>query len=186
MIWVQGCTLACPGCWNEDTHVHSFEGYETTDNVVWSIPPDVEGVTISGGEPMQQAPDLLVLLRKIRQRYPTMSIGMFTGYSQVELERGEFSWLDMDGSWIPGNVSLWNRIKDQLDFAVMGRFNQQLQTRSLPMRSSTNQRLVLLTSFYQESDFTVPEVEITISAKGNLVCITGFPTKPKALQELCV
>jgi pyruvate-formate lyase-activating enzyme len=48
----------------------------------------LEGPTFSGGEPMQQAEGLLKLMREIRRTAPTVSLGMFTGYTEGELASG--------------------------------------------------------------------------------------------------
>ncbi|MBC8164702.1 MAG: 4Fe-4S cluster-binding domain-containing protein, partial [Bryobacteraceae bacterium] len=42
----------------------------------------LEGVTFSGGEPMQQAEALLRLMNEIRQAGPSVSFGMFSGYTE--------------------------------------------------------------------------------------------------------
>src|ERR1035438_1848400 len=84
VVFVQGCNLGCPGCWN--SWGHTFRGTElAVETVVAEVvirhrqySPD--GVTFSGGEPMQQADDLAALLDGLRSALPTLSIGMFTGY----------------------------------------------------------------------------------------------------------
>ena len=60
VVFFQGCTLACPGCFNPGTH--PFAGTEISvlalaERVVRAYREyKLEGVTFSGGEPMQQAP----------------------------------------------------------------------------------------------------------------------------------
>jgi anaerobic ribonucleoside-triphosphate reductase activating protein len=131
-----------------------------------------EGITLSGGEPMQQAEDLAQLVQGLRSALPTLSFGMFTGYSEKELETGEYftrRGVDQDR-----RRALWRSIRDQLDFAVMGRYNR-LQPSHAPMRTSANQALRLFSSRYSESEFGEQTVEITIAADG-LTRTTGFPT----------
>lgn len=48
----------------------------------------IEVVTFSGGEPMQQANSLLVLTQTLRRQAPELSFGMFSGYTEGELEPG--------------------------------------------------------------------------------------------------
>jgi len=77
-----------------------------------------DGVTFSGGEPMQQAEDLDMLLQGLRSALPRLSVGMFTGYSEKELETGHYftkRGVDQDQRRV-----LWRSIRSQLDFAVMG------------------------------------------------------------------
>jgi anaerobic ribonucleoside-triphosphate reductase activating protein len=121
---------------------------------------------------MQQAGDLAELLQDLRTALPTLSLGMFTGYSEKELETGRYftrHGLDQDR-----RRTLWRSIRGQLDFAVMGRFNR-LQPSHAPMRTSANQVLRLFSGRYSESDFGEQTVEITIAANG-FTHTTGFPT----------
>jgi len=79
VVFVQGCNLGCPGCWN--LWGHPFRG---TEFAVETILAEVvnrhrqyslDGVTFSGGEPMQQADDLAKLLQGLRSAVPTLSVG---------------------------------------------------------------------------------------------------------------
>jgi anaerobic ribonucleoside-triphosphate reductase activating protein len=177
VIWFQGCSLGCKGCWNQETH--SFDAikdvpvYELVDWVVNN--PHIEGVTFSGGEPMQQAPWLFVLMTEIRRVRPELSFGMYTGYHQKELESGKFKWKALhDMDWKPGSPQLWEQIKAMMDFAIMGRYNQALQTTEKPLCGSTNQEVVFFTDRYSLKDIPGQEVEMIIDEEG-LVQITGFP-----------
>ena len=121
---------------------------------------------------MQQADDLAELLQELRSALPRLSVGMFTGYSEEELETGRYftrRGVDQDQ-----HLALWRSIRSQLDFAVMGRYDR-LQPSDAPMRTSANQALRLFSARHTEMDFSVQTVEITIAADG-LTRITGFPT----------
>jgi len=176
VLFVQGCNLECPRCWNSRTH--AFHG---TEFAVETILAEVvnrhgqyslDGVTFSGGEPMQQADDLAALLEGLRSALPTLSIGMFTGYSEEELETGRY--FTRHGVERDQRVALWRSIRGHLDFAVMGRYDR-LQPSDAPMRTSANQVLRLFSARHTELDFSVQTVEITIAADG-LTRTTGFPT----------
>ena len=62
VVFFQGCTLACRGCFSPDTHL--FTGTEISapapaERVVRAYNEyKLEGVTFSGGEPMQHAAGL--------------------------------------------------------------------------------------------------------------------------------
>src|SRR5215469_8712506 len=133
----------------------------------------IEGVTFSGGEPMQQATALSALLRVIRSQAPKLSFGMFSGYTEDELTEGRYwTW---DRRMSPKRKrGLWEEIQAQLDFAVLGRFNR-LQPGSAPFRTSRNQVLRLFSSRYVRSDFSEQSVEVTIRDGGRAE-VTGFPT----------
>lgn len=190
VVWTQGCHgMNCPGCWNKETHPHGVgKEVDVVDLYIWlSNLTNIEGVTFSGGEPIQQAPSIAYLLSLIRAGRPDLSIGMYSGYSIKELEQGKFVWWDPDSdTFIDGDKALWKRIRNNLDFIVAGRFNKLLRVYDKPMCSSSNQTLELFSSFYKLSDFELPSIEITISPDGSLINVTGFPTQPDSLKEgLC-
>lgn len=161
VIWVQGCSLRCPECWNPQTH-NSREGFqcEVPEVVEWlsklGRENSIEGLTISGGEPMEQAPAVLELLHQLKAATPALTVGLFSGYSEREL-------LSTD----------WLAIRSHLDFAVLGRYNPR-RPGTNAMVSSTNQTLHLYTSRYSTVDFAEQSVEIQIDDTG-LTQITGFP-----------
>ena len=94
VVFVQGCTLDCPSCWNKLSH--AFHGTELAIEEIQAELANYhgeysfDGVTLSGGEPMQQAEELSKLVQGLRSALPTLSFGMFTGYSEKELETGRY------------------------------------------------------------------------------------------------
>lgn len=69
VVWFQGCTLDCPGCFNPETH-NPEGGYETDIDFLFqgiiSSKNPIKGVSLSGGEPFQKPKALLYLLKLIR------------------------------------------------------------------------------------------------------------------------
>lgn len=63
VVWVQGCRLQCPGCFNQGSH-DSSAGRDVDPirlaNSINDLP--VRGVTLSGGEPLQQPKPLAEFL----------------------------------------------------------------------------------------------------------------------------
>src|SRR5712692_4377208 len=176
VIYFQGCSLQCAGCWNPDTH--KFRGIERTVTEVAqrfeeaSRLQRLQGATFSGGEPMQQAQALLELMKEIRQAAPAASFGMFTGYTENELAAGRY--VTRLRATLEQKCKLWQTVRGLLvDFAVMGRYDQT-QPMMEPLRTSRNQELVLFSSRYQEGDFGPQLVEISIEGSGKSV-LTGFP-----------
>jgi anaerobic ribonucleoside-triphosphate reductase activating protein len=186
VVWAQGCGLKCPGCWNSETH--SFEAgrvWKAKDLAEYLLGlKDIEGVTFSGGEPMHQAAGLSMLTGRLKTERPNFSIGMYTGYTAEELDKG---WYDVlsgltlhccpertNYEWSKTCKSRWISIRSCLDFAVMGRFVQNQRETSRPLCSSRNQKLYLLSERYRIEDFRPQEAEVTITDE--TVSITGFPT----------
>ena len=176
VIYFQGCTLGCRECWNPKTH--RFSGAERSiaeisDSVVLAHDArPLDGVTFSGGEPMQQANALLALIEVLHARIPGLSFGMYSGYSERELACGLY-WCRAELSQ-DAKQRIWRKIKDHLDFGVLGRY-VAARPSALPLRSSSNQKLALFSKRYRKEDFDVQEVEVQIDAQG-AIQITGFPT----------
>jgi len=88
VIWFQGCSLGCPGCFNPATH-DPRGGYESdTESLaaeILAMSDQVEGVSISGGEPFQQPAALLDLLIRLADSH--LSRLVFTGYTLPEIDR---------------------------------------------------------------------------------------------------
>jgi anaerobic ribonucleoside-triphosphate reductase activating protein len=175
VLWFQGCTLSCSGCWNPASH--PFEGVSPTggNDIIQRVialyqSGEIEGLTFSGGEPMQQASSLLQLIERSREAgASSLSFGMFSGYSLHELEQGRFFTFED----CPDKIATWKLIRPHLDFAVMGRYNRHAPV-TFPLRSSGNQSLKLFTTRYQQSDFGEPIVEVSIGQDG-ATTVTGFP-----------
>ena len=175
VVYCQGCNLGCVSCWNPATHAFTGLSRETQD-VAQQVAAAhqthfIEGVTFSGGEPMQQALELLEVIRLLKRARPEISIGMYSGYTERELDRGRF--------WTRYGIAqearrwIWEDIKQHLDFAVLGRFVASRPS-TLPMRTSANQALRLFSGRYREEHFKPLEFEVNIESAG-LVQITGFP-----------
>lgn len=79
-IWMQGCSIRCPGCISSDTWAKKAPNTTVDDLLVhvglWL--KECDGVTISGGEPFEQSPALELLLRGIR-KLTTANILVYSG-----------------------------------------------------------------------------------------------------------
>jgi anaerobic ribonucleoside-triphosphate reductase activating protein len=176
VLFVQGCRIGCRNCWNVLTHPDSGAEFSVQELADWILrlwcDRRINGVTLSGGEPMHQVAELCELIEGVKTDAPGISIGMFSGYYERELENGCY--------WTRSRLSsgdrshLWQRLQLSLDFGVLGRYVPALATLE-PLRTSSNQSLRLFTPRYTQADFTAPEVEVTLGADG-FVQITGFPT----------
>jgi anaerobic ribonucleoside-triphosphate reductase activating protein len=174
VLWLQGCSLGCPSCWNQAGQPFTgtpTDGQEIVERVLALQQAGmIEGLTFSGGEPMQQAPSLLGLIERLRDSGGMdLSFGMFTGYMVTELEQGRYSIFEGRGD----KALIWRAIRRHLDFAVMGRYNANAPA-NLPLRTSRNQRLHVFSGRYRESDFGEQIVEISIAESGG-GSVTGFP-----------
>lgn len=131
VVWLQGCLHACPGCHNTNTHDIGAGSLVAISDIVSQIKHDPiqTGLTISGGEPLLQAKEVLELLRQLRPF--TKSIWLYTGYTFEELTN-ETNPL----------YETYMRILGYLDVLVDGRFVLAKRDISLLFRGSSNQRLI--------------------------------------------
>ena len=179
VVFLQGCSLACPGCQNPETHRPDRGEFMTSVELAdWTLTREgITGVTFSGGEPLEQLEDGLDLtIGMVRYHRPAFSIGIFTGYTQQELGAGNFQWTPADSLRAPNyrKAESWAWLTTKIDWAVMGRYNQS-QPCAEPMRSSRNQELIHFSGRDAGETFPPQVLELIISPDGKLAQITGFP-----------
>lgn len=174
VIWVQGCSLNCPGCYNPETHSTDGGSLISIDELYSQIVSltKIEGITISGGEPLEQAAALGEFLKKIRAS-TKLSLILFTGYEWREIE----SIISNNGSTGKNRLSRdSNAVKlilDTVDVVIAGRFILSKRLRK-NLRGSSNKTFHFLTPRYSMKDFeNIPESEIVITSSGELV-ISGI------------
>lgn len=130
-IFVQGCSHCCPGCHNPETH-DPLGGREVNlDQLIDLIPGSnnsIDGVTISGGEPFEQAASTAALAAVIVQR--GLDLVIYSGYTFEELLAKSLS--DPDTRFLLEAGRL----------LVDGPFILGEKDLTLPYRGSRNQRLI--------------------------------------------
>jgi anaerobic ribonucleoside-triphosphate reductase activating protein len=166
-IWVQGCSLKCPGCFNPQTHDPNGGYYQTISSLIHEIKTywnkkRIRGVTITGGEPLQQIDSLTRLLQEIKAIGDIGTI-VLTGYNESELQS------------IPG----FNRLKQFIDVLISGRFLYEKKLQK-EIRGSANKEFLFYSSFYRHEEFeTIPPLEVFTDSEGS-ISITGI--KPEILE----
>ena len=137
VIWVQGCTIGCRGCYSASTHPHEASSLHRPSEIAeWlqSI-PDIEGVTFSGGEPFEQAAAVVKTINSIRENMGSdFSVFVYTGY-EIEFLR-------------KSNDKNVHDLLDAVDILSAGPFDNKLRDETLLWRGSSNQSLHFLSSRY--------------------------------------
>ena len=84
VIWVQGCRLNCKGCFNPETHSYDGGRNVDIDQIVSELNSNclIDGITISGGEPLDYTIELKALLKLLR---PSLTSIIYTGYTINEI-----------------------------------------------------------------------------------------------------
>ncbi|MCT7973423.1 4Fe-4S single cluster domain-containing protein [Laspinema olomoucense] len=132
VLWVQGCPFACPGCIvPESWDARGGETVTIEELAHWILAqPNIEGITLSGGEPMMQANALSQLIDTLHQQRD-LGVMCYTGYRLETLQQ--------QGS------DAQRQLLQRIDLLVDGQYRQE-EHDNLLWRGSRNQRLWLLTS----------------------------------------
>lgn len=174
-LWVQGCSLRCPGCCNP-------EMFKADGGASWSIAElvaraaaakarGVEGISVLGGEPFEQAAGLGELARAVKAIGLTVMV--YSGFALEELRARA----DRAGALA------------SIDLLVDGRYDRTQPEPPPPLGrrwiGSTNQRMHFLTSAYRPDDpqmHAANTVELHWS-RGRLL-VNGWPAGADALKLL--
>jgi anaerobic ribonucleoside-triphosphate reductase activating protein len=109
-VWVQGCPLACPGCIARDTWdpAGGREVAVADLTAIWqaAVNDGADGLTVSGGEPLEQAPALAAFLRAAdrvrRWADRELDFLVYTGYELDELTAPALEALEFADAVITG------------------------------------------------------------------------------------
>ena len=157
VLWLQGCTLACKGCWNQQfwSSAGGHE-YDIEELITQILQANVEGITLLGGEPMQQADPVLKLIQRVKDH--DLTVFLYTGYTEKEFD-----------------VTM-KQCAELSDILIAGRYIESKRNTYLRWRGSSNQIIQFPTGIYCDEDlFEVREVEVHIS--GGNAEVYGYPTE---------
>lgn len=159
VVWSQGCALACPGCFNPETHDGDGGATRTVGDLVAEAlaEKDIEGVTLTGGEPLEQPEAVAAFCAGVRGR---LGVIVLTGFSRAEIE---------------ADPALAPAVADA-DLVIAGRYNERLRVAS-GLRGSANKEYWDRTGRYAPDELGgVPDMEVHIGADG-MVTVTGIAGK---------
>ena len=126
-VFVQGCPHRCPECHNPHTHPREGGNLYHHEELLADIArnPLLQGVTISGGEPLAQARELIPFAEGVRGMGKNLWI--YTGYIWESLLH------------ISEDVRL---LIETADILVDGSYIQSASAPGLIFRGSSNQRII--------------------------------------------
>jgi anaerobic ribonucleoside-triphosphate reductase activating protein len=166
VVWFQGCSLGCPGCFNPTTHDAAAGRPIALDELIAELTRaadagGIEGLSLSGGEPLQQPEAAGVLLDAARGL--GLSTLAFSGYTLDEIRA------------LPGGPDVLAR----LDVLIDGRYVAR-ERLAIGLRGSANQQIRLLTERYARADVeATPVAEIRIAPTGEVILTGVDPLKLK-------
>lgn len=155
-IWVQGCSIQCPGCANQAYLPHEKRVLLSVERILAHLrsrKKKIDGITILGGEPTEQPKPVGNLLHGVKSL--GLSTVVFTGRLYEDLK----------------NDSRYSKILNYTDLLIDGPFIIDEIDCNLQWRGSKNQRLVFKSNYWKsiEFEFNKPNGEIILSRMGNLL-----------------
>ncbi len=142
-IFVSGCTHKCKGCFNEayqDFRYGKVWTGETSKQLIGYLNnPLVDGLTILGGEPMQNL-ELIDILHEVKKEV-NKNIWIYSGYTfeQILADRKKLDLLK------------------ECDVLVDGLFVEELLDLKLRFRGSSNQRLIDIKNSLERGEIVLYE-----------------------------
>lgn len=153
-IYVQGCPHDCPGCHNPQTHEFG-KGHELSPERILKLLDDSPlntGVTLTGGEPMCQAAELIPFARKVREQ--GMSLWVYSGYTYEQL-MGDAPMSATVAEHI--DLPAAQELLGLCDVLVDGRFVKARSSYDAKWRGSTNQRVIDLKKTREAGELVLVE-----------------------------
>lgn len=166
-VWVQHCSIGCPGCSSVHTHDrHQGHLLTPTQIIDWLGRQHhrFDGLTISGGEPSEQAEGVIALIKAYREAYEG-DVLCFTGLP-----------------WRLLNARYSNFI-DNCDIVIAGPYIESLP--ALPLRGSSNQTIHLLTElahtrYHDINTWSVCDSQVAFNEKQ--IITVGIPNLAEQTQ----
>lgn len=165
-VWFQGCSIRCAGCVSRDTWpaTQTDQLVPVDDVVRWLVraaQEGIEGITLTGGEPLDQDTGLLALLVAVhaRRELRHVDVLLYSGFSNARLQARH------------------GRVLELVDAVMSGPYVEALPT-ELPWRGSSNQRLDLLTDRARRR-FGTPGADrrLQVSGDDGTLWVTGIPRR---------
>ena len=126
-LFVQGCPIHCPGCFNQETwDFTSGKPFKASvaNDIFNSVNEHIAGMSILGGEPLaaRNGGTVTLLVTQFKKQFPEKTIWLWTGYD-------------------------WNIVKDlqimrYIDVCVAGPFDVTKRDLSLKWCGSSNQQVI--------------------------------------------
>ncbi len=192
VVWTQGCSLKCPGCFNPASH--AFGGGSSVSVLelaarIRAQGRQIEGVTISGGEPLLQWAAVTELLRQIKTS-TELSVLLLTGFTWEEVLAMPTATAGVTATaavtagvtatatrpaetGVPGLSVPPAGLLGCVDVLIAGRYDRRRHL-AHGLRGSDNKTVHLLTDRYSADDLDhVPSSEAIVEPDGQVV-VTGM------------
>ncbi|MEW6265607.1 MAG: 4Fe-4S single cluster domain-containing protein [Thermodesulfobacteriota bacterium] len=157
-LWVAGCDRKCPGCLSPEMQPFSsgrLIEIGALARKLLSVGHPLTGLTVSGGEPFDQAGALLDLLDRLKPTRPDWDVLVYTGYTRPEIE----------------SVSeTGRRLLSHIDILIDGPYRAEIPGRH-PLAGSGNQEIIYLSPLGESrrqlmDDFPAGRFDLGLGPRG--------------------
>ena len=128
-IFVTGCSLKCKNCFNKDYQDPNYGNLWIEENTLQIVnylkKDEISGLTILGGEPFENAIDLIEIIKKIKEQIDK-PIWIYSGYIYEILIKDP----------------IHKKLLEEVDVLVDGPFIDSLKDLTLKFKGSANQRII--------------------------------------------
>ncbi len=132
VLFVSGCPHHCPGCHNkiaqDFNYGQEFNKQEIIDRICENS--ILKGITISGGEPLckENIKEVNEFIEDVKKVRPEFNVWCYSGYTFEQLNERQ--------------DDETNRLLNNIDVLVDGRFVESEKKPNLKFRGSANQRII--------------------------------------------
>ena len=170
LLWTQGCSKGCSECFNPETwSTNVYKEYSPIELFHLIQDFEVDGITISGGDPLEQEDELLELLMLLSTMLLRKGIILFSGFTRAEISRSPIR----------------EACLKYIDVLIDGRYEKNLKV-DFSLRGSSNQEFYFFSDKISSSELCFDQ-EIEISSLEGEISMTGFPkVSRKVLRDLGV
>ena len=169
-LWTQGCSKGCVDCFNPETWNNKNNIVLSTSEIFEMIKDfELEGVTITGGDPFEQEEELLELLILISSLSLSKGVIVFTGFTYDEIRENKIR----------------EKCCDYIDVLIDGRYEKENRVSDC-FKGSSNQNIIYFSSKVKEEELIMDQ-EVEVSLSDGIISVTGFPSiDKKFLREFGV
>lgn len=132
-LFISGCNHYCKGCHNPNLWDFNYGeefSKEKQLNFIDKCKNNIllDGITLSGGDPMYSAKELLDFIQLYKQELPNHTIWIYSGFTHEEIVNNK----EMD------------KLLQLCDVLVDGKYDYELKDTTLKFRGSSNQNIIYL------------------------------------------
>ena len=142
-VYFSGCHFHCPGCHNPEAQDFNYGrefGWDVINEVMHKLNKNgiMRTLSILGGEPLtnENLAAVISLIGWCKQDFPDLKIYLWTGYTIEELEARD----DADVMTVLRNITC----------LIEGRYEEDKRDITLPLRGSTNQRVIMMEDYFRD------------------------------------